>query len=72
MIDKSAVSDKTEDAVVDRHEDEYARHADDEGLHALLNIVLTQAWADGALLDRIQGRCELSRAQQQCQIPRLT
>src|SRR6267378_3633660 len=49
---ESEVRDQAEHFVVDGHEYERGQHAEHHGVHALVDVVLAEAGADGALLDR--------------------
>ena len=63
--DQHHIRDQAEDFVVDGHEHECRQHAEHHRVHALVDVVLTQARADRAFLDRRQRRRQTARAQQQ-------
>src|SRR5690606_15994988 len=64
------IRDDPEDLVIKNHHDCDQDKADDERTGALLDILFTQARADGTLLDDVHGRGQSTGTQQQRQIAR--
>ncbi len=69
--DQHQIRDQAEDLVVDRHEDEHAGHADDEGGDAHPDVVLAEARADHLLFDQEDRRRQRAGAQQNGKVARL-
>ena len=65
------IGDQAEHLVVKGHEDQHQHKADDHRIHALIDIILAEAGADGALLNDIDRRGQRAGAQQQRQRARL-
>ncbi len=64
VADQHEVRDQAEGAVVDRHEHEQQRRADQQRAHALVDVVLAEARADQPLLDDEHRRRQRAGAQQ--------
>jgi hypothetical protein len=62
------IGDQAEHAVVERHEQHHQHEADNDRLHAAVDVLLAEARADGALLDLEDRRRQRAGAQQQGEV----